>query len=493
MTTLQKLQIEQSNKRQRVNELLGLEELSDEQRGELGTLTVRLQGLEVELRAAIVVQGDDEARAAGQFGNGDGEAGERGRLLRATTIVDYLGAASSGGSIEGRARELNAALEVPAQGAGGGVAIPWALMEQRSMVAPVEQRAFTTTTNNDGAEEQRPILQRLFGPGVLDAMGVRLDAVPVGKSEWPIITSGVVPAMAKEGTAAADAVVAGFGFANLKPKRLTGQYEYTHEVAASVVELEGALRRDLADAIKSKMSDLIINGAAATNAAPQNVAGLLTLLIGSDLSAAEATAGDYGSLHATGVDGIHAGMENEVMSIIGDETYKHAAGKYIAGSGESGSELLRRRSGGCMASTYIPAVASMKQCAILHAAGPNGGGAMRGDSVAAIWPSLEVIRDVYSKASQGVVLTWVTLWDAHTALRSAAYKEIKIQIESAYKPKRCLKGCLKVYKERQRGAKMELTAESIFVEFRALPGGADPDVLEGLALPYGVVVTGAGR
>ena len=39
-----------------------------------------------------------------------------------------------------------------------------------------------------------------------------------------------------------------------------------------------------------------------------------------------------------------------------------------------------------------------------------------------------MIRDIYSQASQGVVLTWVTLWDCKVALRSAAYKHIAIQI-----------------------------------------------------------------
>ena len=50
----------------------------------------------------------------------------------------------------------------------------------------------------------------------------------------------------------------------------------------------------------------------------------------------------------------------------------------------------------------------MVQNAILHASGPNGG-AMRGDSVAAVWPVLELVRDIYSKASTGIVLTWVGL------------------------------------------------------------------------------------
>ena len=298
------------------------------------------------------------------------------------------------------------------------MSIPWQVLENR---------AFTTTTANDGPQSQRPILQRLFGAGILDALGVRLDSVPVGRAEWPLLTSGVSPAQAKEPDAGAAAVAAGFTFANLKPKRLTGSYEITHEMIGSVPGIEQALRRDLADSVKSSMSQQIINGTSPTEAAPQNVEGLITALTAVD-DTVEATAARYGSLHAAAVDGIHASRETEVASVIGDETYQHAAGVYIAGSGESGSELLSRRSAGCQASTYIPAKSGMIQNAILHASGPNGGGIMRGDSVAAVWPTLEVVRDIYSKASQGVTLTWITLWDAKVALRAAAYQLVGINI-----------------------------------------------------------------
>ena len=147
--------------------------------------------------------------------------------------------------------------------------------------------------------------------------------------------------------------------------------------------------------------------------------------------AAVATAADYGRLHALAVDGIHASTEGEVMSVIGNETYQHAAGVYITGSGESGFGIAGQagRRGVWLVRTF-PTIASKKQAAILHAAGPNGGGIMRGDSVAAMWPTLEVVRDIYSKASQGVVLTWVTLWDAAVAFRSAAYAQVDIQIKA---------------------------------------------------------------
>ena len=103
--------------------------------------------------------------------------------------ADYLSPALAGVGITGAASELADALGVPAMGKGGGVAVPWRILEER---------AFTTTSANDGPEGQRPILQRLFGPGVMDQLGVRMDSVPVGRTEWPLITGGVSPDQAKE-------------------------------------------------------------------------------------------------------------------------------------------------------------------------------------------------------------------------------------------------------------------------------------------------------
>ena len=429
MTTRQKIEVRLSKVRERLNALAGLEAdaFTDEVSTELDTLEGEYSTLEKRLRAAILSEPEEEAAIIGLFPDGaDNDGAELRALIGRVNLADYLGPASAGAGIVGAAAELNAALEIPLAGASGGVSVPWRVLLPGG---GLETRAFTTTSENDGPESQRPILQRLFGPGIMDTLGVRMDSVPVGRAEWPLISSGVSPAQAKEPDAGAAAVAAGFSFANLKPKRITGAYEFTHEMAASVPGIEEALRRDLADAVRSKMSDQIINGAAPTNAAPQNVQGLITKLTGEDLGSAVATAHDYGRLHALAVDGIHAGTESEVMSVIGQKTYQHAAGVYASGSGESGSELLKRRSAGCVASTYIPAIASKKQSAILHAAGPNGG-VTRGDSVAAVWPALEVIRDPYSKASQGVVLTWVTLWDAVVAVREAAYKQIDIQIKA---------------------------------------------------------------
>jgi len=434
MTNKQKLELEQSEKRQRINELLGKDEKTEQELNELQDLTKRMQDLEIEYRAAVVSEGEEEARKLGESTQqGDGESAELRSLFSRVSLNDYLTPASAGTGLEGAAKELNAALEVPVIGVSGGVAVPYAvLLERRDSMPELETRAYTQTSANDGQETQRPILQRLFGPGVMDYLGVRIDSVPVGRVEWPLLSGGTTASQTKETADGPAAASATFDYANMKPKRLTGSYEYTVEMQASVQDLEQALRRDLADVIKSKMTDLILNGLAPTTQNPQNVQGFLTKITAVDFqTGSPASAQVFGELHAQGVDGVHAEMESQVQSVVGIKTYQRAAGVYITGSGEAGSELLKRRSGGCYASSYIPAPASnKKQSVILHSAGPNGG-SMRGDSVAAMWPTLEIIRDHYTKARQGgVVLTWITLWDAVVAFRSAAYKHLALQVTS---------------------------------------------------------------
>ena len=417
MTPSQKLAIRSSEIRSRLNEIAALEtdKVTDEIRIESETLRGELGTTETQYRAALTAEGVDEAEQRGAFGDGDGETAEVRSLLTRVSLGDYLRPAAAGIGLAGAPIELAAALAVPSVGAGGGIAVPWA------MLAGPEHRAFTTTAANDGPTLQRPILQRLFGPGIMDTLGVRIDSVPTGMSEWPLISGAVAPTEKAEATAAGAAVAATFDLQVLKPKRLTGKQEFTHEIAASVPDIEAALRRDLADAVQSRMESEIING----NGAGARVRGFATAIAVPDDAAAVAAYADYAGVHAQAVDGIHATMESEVSSVIGVPVYKHAATVYQAGSGESGSEALKRRSMRCVASTYMGAAANSGQhkLNILHAAGPNGG-AMRGDSIAAVWPTLEIIRDIYSSASQGVVLTWVTLWDAYTAFRSAAYARV---------------------------------------------------------------------
>ena len=237
----------------------------------------------------------------------------------------------------------------------------------------------------------------------MDLLGVRLDTVPAGMSEWPLITAGIALAQTAEDANAPTPVAWTVAPQSLKPKRLTGQYTFTGEAAASVIDLEGALRRDLADSVMSQMSDQLLNGAYDATARPAEVSGFYMRLTAPTDPAAETDYATYARTGALGVDGLHASMEEEVSLLIGTDVYQHAAGVFQTGSGEAGIEALKRRCRACMASVfYVPAADATTHVSngnILHAGGPNGG-TMRGDSIAAVWPTLSLIRDIYTQAAK---------------------------------------------------------------------------------------------
>ena len=172
----------------------------------------------------------------------------------------------------------------------------------------------------------------------------------------------------------------------LKPKRLTGRYEFTAEAAVSVIDLEQALRRDLADAVMSQASDQLLNGDYDATARPQEVAGFYARLAAPTDPTAEATYSNYAKTPASGVDGLHASAEEpkhpycsatDVYQPCGRDHPNRLRRKRESRLSTAGAVPAWRaftyRTGRHVRRTYRPATSScMRQ-------GPNGG-AMRGDS-----------------------------------------------------------------------------------------------------------------
>ena len=87
-----------------------------------------------------------------------------------------------------------------------------------------------------------------------------------------------------------------------------------------------------------------------------------------------------------------------------------------------------RRARTCIATSYAAAGGAVTDTNVLHAAGPNGG-TMRGDSIGAMWPTLQIIRDNITDAAEGrTLLTYIMLWDVYMAYRLAAYKRISFKV-----------------------------------------------------------------
>ena len=177
MTRLQRLSAELGERRRRLLDIEGMEgNVPADRKAEAEGLRSQITDLQGQWDTEQRAEGDAEARALGMFGNGDGEPAEVRNLRGRVNLADYLTPASGGAAISGAAGEFNAALGVPMAGPGGGVAVPYAALlgaEHEPMARGVRtpHAAFTDTGDHDGSLVSRPILQRLFGPGILDQLG----------------------------------------------------------------------------------------------------------------------------------------------------------------------------------------------------------------------------------------------------------------------------------------------------------------------------------
>ena len=433
MTASQRLQIRLSEIRTKLNELGSKDgELTDEERGEVDKLTKEYTDAEARHRAAIVAESEDaEQRAAGEEPNGEtGEGAEVRRLLGRATVHNYVAAALQDTEEGGAEKELGEALEVRnGPGYAGGVVVPWALL------LPEEHRAATTTAANDGPVRQIPVIDRLFRmpDGILDMLGVGLMSAAPGQVEYPLVSSGTGNvAQTAEDTAIAEAGAMTFNFQTLKPVgRLSGSYELTAELRASVAGIEQALRRDLASLIEEQMILQVFNG---TGVAPQ-VRGILTAIAAPTTNpTAEASFSNYVGLGARAVDGYFASDETDVDVLLPIDVYRHAAGVIADGSDTAAIAELKMRCKRCKATAFLANAPDsgtddgINKNVLLHASGMTGG-SMRYDSLGLLWsagPNLVVDR--ITGASTGkTVLTHVTIWNAYMGFRNA-YQRIALKL-----------------------------------------------------------------
>lgn len=408
MTTINKLQLRQSELRQKLNDLIAKDSLTDEERSELESATREMADLEPKLRGAIVAQEEENRKA-----NEDLDP-----LRTRATLGGYWSSIIQGRSLTGAEDELNKELGLASN------QVPWDMFD-----TPVQERAATTTTQNDGGLMQRPILSRLFARDVFDALGVRLESVPAGQTEFVVLTSGQTPSMKAEGAAADAAVASNFTVQTLSPKRLTSRIEFSREVMASVAGIENALRSDLLMSMRDTMNSQILTG----DGTSPNVAGIFSRLTKPSATGLQAADyADFAKMPSLAVDGLHANSSNEVGVVMSPELYRRGSAVFQDGSGESGIMGLNRVARSVQVSAHVPAATttggtSNRQDvsdAILCASG------VPGSHVAAVWQGVSLISDELSLADKGEVrITAYALWDAYTCFRPSATKLVALKLK----------------------------------------------------------------
>ena len=108
MTPSQKLALRASEIRKRLAELGGVEELTDEQRAEIGTLRTEYQDVETRTQAAIVAADEPKPTET------DTEARELAELIEGSSIGQIFSAALEHRSTDGRTAELQTELGLAA-------------------------------------------------------------------------------------------------------------------------------------------------------------------------------------------------------------------------------------------------------------------------------------------------------------------------------------------------------------------------------------------
>ncbi len=413
MRKSQELTIKLSEARQRLNATIekrnGLkdgEQPSGELISEMDAATKAVAPLEVELRASLTAEGEEDDKARH---DPDAEAREFDKLLQGASIMPFLNEALEGKETAGKEHEIRAKLLGDEARAG---VVPF---EMLLPPGDTEHRADAATTVAAAVKTQgtqASVLERVFTRSIAARLLVSMPSVPVGSANYPIMTAGTDAAMKNPGVAQ-DAAAATFEGFTLDPKRLTARYLFRIEDQYKLRGYESVLRRDLSAVMSDAMDDQIING----DGTGADVTGFLAELTEPGSDNAVTSWGGYFGKFSSLVDGLNAYGLSDVRVIEGKDTFGYAETLFRTGANDNGPrasarEYVGSRIGGMSVSSRIPATATsgtfnkhqVNIAALTSYPGRN--------AVAPIWRAFSVIRDPYTGAASGeVAITAVALWN----------------------------------------------------------------------------------
>ena len=213
MTKLQKLLIEQSEGREKLNTLLDVEpdKLSDEQRGEMTTLTTRAVSIEPELRAALVAEKPTETTEL----NNDTEARELTALISKASVADIFAATIEHRQTSGETAELQKHFKL------GANQIPLRMLETRAVTpAPANVQG-----------NQQNIVPGVFPQSAANFLQIPISTVESGEAIFPVLATNATANVPAENAASTE-TTGSFSANKLSPSRIQASFFYSREDAA---------------------------------------------------------------------------------------------------------------------------------------------------------------------------------------------------------------------------------------------------------------------
>ena len=252
------LELERSELRQKLTNLLAKDDKTDDDRAEMDKITKRLGEMEIETRAALLAQPEEDPKTSTDTPEGR----EVTSLLRRSSMGDYLAEAVAGEPVDGAPKELRSALL-------GSDLAGWVPLEV------LEERADAVTSITDAAQEtQAPVAARVFARSSMDYMGVAQPTVRPGDYTLPRINGGTT-ADARSPGVELDGAAATLEVDTMGVVRMVSSYTYTVESLHKVRGFGDALAADLRGVMAEKRDALMLNGQAAVANTSPAVTGIL--------------------------------------------------------------------------------------------------------------------------------------------------------------------------------------------------------------------------
>ena len=381
-----------SENRQKLNELLGKDELTTEERAEMATLTDRLQELEVEIRAAITEEQTREVRTEGT---------PEGRELR--ELVDRCNVGNIFQAVLEHRNADGPEVELQRHHGLAGNQVPLDLLEVRAV----------TPAPADVGQNMAAINPGVFPMACAAFLGIDMPRVGVGEAVFPVLTTNATAHVPAENAAAAE-TTGSFSADVLSPSRIQASFFYSQEDRARFAGMDSALRENLNMSLGDKLDQVVLAGAPNGLLAGNNLAKVA--------ASAVTTFADYRKgLVYDRIDGTYASVSGDVKVVVGAATYAHMSTVYRSNNADdSALDSVMRISGGVKVSAHVPAVASNKQNTIVRRG-------MRRDMVAPIWEGITLVPDEVTLAANGQIKVTAVMLHAVKVLRADGFAKFEVQ------------------------------------------------------------------
>ena len=398
MTTSHKISIRISEIRQVINELAAKEMLAEGEQAKLDELRAEFSEKATQWRAALAVEGEEEARAQGLFAGETSEGREYRELRSRVGLCEYVEAASEKRQVSGAELEFNQALKI------GAHRFPLEIL------SPIEERA---KTDVDTVTTPNRWLDRLFSVSAAARVGITFESVAPGAKSYPITKTGASGAQRGRTEAAAVAPWT-FGVIELKPTRNSVHAVFSREDDLRNPGLQDALTRDLRMALVDAVDLAVFEGDSGANEDGADITGLQTAtdVVEEELMQAEKIKGaDVLGAFALMIDGKHAtaGSDLRVVLSVGAQRLWMST---LANTGNAAdttiSEFLTRAGIAFSARGGIDTATTNGKFGAF--VGRSRG--IEGAGVAPTWSDGMLIVDPYSGAKTGEIqLTMNTFWN----------------------------------------------------------------------------------